>query len=113
MVETLRQSKRAEQLARALPRRLRFRAAHELRENDIFDCVELGKQMMELVDETEQVAAQAGTAIVVEVGGFFAAQANRPLEAAFEQADSLEQGRFSRSRRTEQRHDLAGRHREV
>ena len=63
--------------------------------------------MVELVDEAEQVAAQPRAAVVVELGGFLAADPDRALEPALEQADRLEQGRLARARRPEQRDDLA------
>ena len=41
-------------------------AVDELRQHDILDRVEIGQQMVELVDEAERVAAQRGAAVVVE-----------------------------------------------
>src|SRR4029079_2388270 len=78
-----------------------------LRKDDILDCVELGQQVVELVDEAEQVAAEARAALVVEFGGFLALEADRALETAFEQADRLEQGRLARTGWAEQSDDLA------
>ena len=69
--------------------------------------------MVELVDEAEQVAAQAGAAVVVELGGFLAGEPDRAFEPAFEQPDRLEQGRLARARRPEQRDDLARLDREI
>ena len=70
--------------------------------------VEVGQQVMELVDEAERVAAQA------RCGRHRRASAasspgdpDRALEAALEQADRLQQGRLARARRAEQRDDLA------
>src|SRR4051794_15653314 len=85
----------------------------ELRKHDILDRIELGEQVVELVDEPEQVAAQARAAVVVELGGFLTLEPDRAFEAAFEKADRLEHRRLARARRTEQRDDLARLHREV
>ena len=62
------------------------RAPHQLRQNDVFDGVEFGQQVVELVDEAEQFAAQARAAVVVELGRFLAGKLDRALEPALEQA---------------------------
>ena len=67
MLEPLAKAERAEQLLGALTGRLRLGAADELREDDIFGRVELGQQVVELVDEAEQVAAKPRAALVVEL----------------------------------------------
>ena len=53
-------------------------AAHKLRKDDILDRVELGQQVVELVDEAEQVAAKARAALVVELGRFLALRRIEP-----------------------------------
>src|SRR5687767_15970807 len=63
--------------------------------------------MVELVDEPHRVAAKRGAAIIVEARRLLTGDTDRTLEAAFEQADRLEQGRLARTRRPEQGDDLA------
>ena len=63
MIETLRQAKGAEQLFRALVRRRRVAASDQLRKDHIFDSVELGKQVVELIDEAEKVAPEPRAAL--------------------------------------------------
>jgi len=113
MVKALRQSEHAKQLLGPFARRPWVDAMHQLRQHDILDRVELRQEMMELVDEAQEVAAEARAAIVVEVGSLFTAQPDRPFEASFEQTDRLEKRRFSRARRAEERNDLARRNRQV
>ena len=68
--------------------------------------------MMELVDEAEQFAPQPGPAVIVEPRSFLAAKPDRALEAALEQADSLQERRLARTRGPKQRDDLTGRNRQ-
>src|SRR6185295_359008 len=107
MIEPPRQPERAEQLLRPRPGRVRPGAAHELRDDHILQRAELRQQVMELIDEAEQVAAQAGSAVVVELCGFLPLELDRPGEAPFKQSDGLEQGRFARAGRSEERDNLA------
>src|SRR5213076_27495 len=72
-----------------------------------------GQQMMKLIDEAEELTPQPRAALVVELGGFLTVQTDRSLESAFEQPHRLEQGRLARSRRTQQRDDLARRDLEI
>ena len=88
-------------------RHLRVGAPDELRQDDILPRVELGQQMVELVDEAEQLAAEPGTPFVVEPRSLMAIQPDGAGEASFEQADRLEHGRFARARGPEKRDDLA------
>src|SRR5206468_3625953 len=87
--------------------------AHQLRKHNIFGRVELRKQMMELIDETEEVAPEPRPVVIVQLGGLLTLQPDRALEPAFEQADRLKQGRLTRARGTEQRHNLARRDLEI
>ena len=95
MLEPLREAERAKQLLRPRPRSLRLRAAHELRQDDILDSVELGQQVMELIHEAKQLTPKAGAALIVEISRLFAREPDRTFEAAFEQAHSLKQSRFT------------------
>ncbi len=86
-------------------------AVDQLRQHDILDRVEIGQQMVELIDEAEPVAARPRCGRAVEqLRGFLAGDADRAVEPALEQADRLQQGRLARARRAEQRDDLAGLH---
>ena len=107
VVETLAEPERAEQAVGAFDG-LRARcAADHLRQHDILARVEIGQQVVELVDEAQGVAAQRGAPVIVEARGFLAGDTDRAFEPAFEQPDRLEQGRLARPRRPEQRDDLA------
>src|SRR5947209_362143 len=68
---------------------------------------------MKLVDEAEQLPADAGAPLVIEPGRLFAREADRALEPALEQADGLEQGRLTGAGGTEKRDDLARRHLQI
>src|SRR5207248_2013844 len=75
--------------------------------------VEFGQQVVELINEAEELAAQARAALVVQCRRLLSVQLDRSLEPAFEQAHRLEQGRLARTRWAEQGHDLSGRDFEV
>ena len=113
MIEPLREAECTEQLLRPLARRLCLGAQHELRKDHVFDRIELGKQVVKLVDEAEQLAPEPRAAVVIELRSFLALKPEGTLKAAFEQTDRLEQGRLARARGSEQRHDLARRDRQV
>ena len=49
---------------------------------------------MELVDEPQQLAAQPGTALVVEVGRFLASEPDRTLEPTLEKTHRLQKRRL-------------------
>src|SRR5262245_18998891 len=85
----------------------------DLRQENILKRVEVGKQMVELINETERVTAQGGAAVIVERRGFLAGDADRALEPAFEQADGLQKRRLARAGRAQQPDDLARLHAEV
>ena len=109
-VEPLAEPERAEQRSRPARARLAaVGAADELRQHDILDRVEIGQQMVELVDEAERVAAHAVRPSSSSVGRLLAGDLDRAAEAALEQADRLQHGRFARARGPEQRDDLARR----
>jgi len=76
VIEPLRQSKRAKQLSRPLVRGRGIRAVDQLRKHHILDRIELGQQVMELVDEPEKVSAEARAAVIVELGSFLAVQSD-------------------------------------
>src|SRR6185369_3105928 len=107
------EAERAEQRFGALARLLRGRAADELGDDDILGGAEIGKQVMELIDEAQCVAADAGAVRVGELGRLFAVDPDRALESALEQPDRLQQGRLARAGRAEQSDDLPGPDREV
>ena len=69
----------------------------QLRQDDVLGGVEIGQQMVELIDEAEGIAAHPGAAVIVERRGFDPPMRIDPAEAAFEQADRLEQGRLARA----------------
>src|SRR6185369_11125016 len=113
VIETLTEAQLAEQVPRSFARCVRFGTAHELRNDDVFERVELGQQVMKLIDEAEQVPTQPRPAIIVELGCFLPRQPDRALEASLEKTDRLQQGRFARTGRAQKRDDLAGLHLEV
>jgi len=89
------------------------RAVDKLGQHDILGRVEIGEEMMELIDEAESIAAQAGAAVIVEPRGFLADDADRAFEAAFQKPHRLEQGRFAGARGAKQSHDLARAHAQI
>src|SRR4051794_19742840 len=96
MVEPLREPEYAKQLLGPLSRRLRLGAADQLRKHDIFGRVELRKQVMKLIDETEEVAPEPRASVVVKLGGFLTLQADRAFESPFEEPDCLQERRLAR-----------------
>jgi hypothetical protein len=50
----------------------RFRAMDQLRQHDILGRVEIGQEMVELIDEAQRIAAHRGAAVGIEPGGFLA-----------------------------------------
>src|SRR5690606_7763435 len=102
-----------EQALRALVGFGARRAAHEPGDDDILECVEIGEQVVKLVDEAERVAPCRGALGIVEPARLAPPDPDRALEAALEQADRLQQGGLARTGGAEQRDDLAGADREI
>ena len=95
MVKPVAEAQRREQRIRAFLRSIGSGAMDELWEHDVFERIEVGQQVVELVNEAQRLAAQARAALVVQAGGLLARDADRALEAALQEADGLEQGRFA------------------
>src|SRR5437868_14089170 len=106
MVEAVREPERAEQLPCTLPRCPGLGAAHQLRQHDVLDRIELRKQMVELIDEAEQLAPQPRAALVVEARRLFSAEPDRPFKPALDQTHRLQQSRLARSRWSLERYNL-------
>src|SRR3546814_5771447 len=85
--------------------RLRF-APDQLRQHDILDRVEIGQQMVELIDEADLLAPRLRPLALLEACYIFALDADYALEPALEQTDRLQHRRLPRPRRPEQRDDL-------
>src|SRR3546814_9836156 len=62
---------------------------------------------MELIDEAQLFAANAGSIATVQLLAMFPVDDDLALKATFKQADRLQHRRFARTRRAEQRDDLA------
>jgi hypothetical protein len=86
---------------------------YQLRQDHVFQRIEIGQQVMELVDEAQVFAAQHGTGMRIRLLGRVAGYQDLPAEPAFEQPDRLQQCRLSRSRRPEQRDDLTRTDRQI
>ena len=108
MLEPFGQTQSAQELLRAFPCGVRLRAAHQLRKDDVLKRAELGKKMVKLVDEAQQVSPNTRPTIVIERSGFLSREPDRALESTFEQPHRLQQRRFPGPRRSQQCHDLAG-----
>ena len=67
--------------------------------------------MMELVDEADLHAPHAGLLVVGKLGAIDAVDENLAAVGAFEKSRDMEQRRFARARRPEQRDGFAGRER--
>ena len=78
-----------------------------MRQDDIFQRGEIGEEVVELVDEAELFAAHCRAAFVGQCFSGHAIDRDMPFEAAFEQADGLQQRRFTRAGRAEQRDNLS------
>ena len=85
----------------------------KLGQDDILARIEIGEQVMELIDEAEMIAAQHGARARVRFFRRMTPNNDLAAEAPLEQADRLEQRRLARSRRPKQRDDLARADREV
>jgi len=96
-----------EQLRRFAARAAARDAGDHLRQHDVFERREFRQQMMELVDETDLRAAQQGAALVRQIAAILAADQHSAPIGALEQSCDMQQRRFARARRTDQRHDLA------
>jgi hypothetical protein len=108
VIESIGQPKGAEQLARALPGGVGRGPAYQLGQHDILDRIEFRQQVMELVDETQELAPQPCPALVVQLRSLLAGETDRAFEPALEQPDGLQQRRLARARWTEQRDDFTG-----
>ena len=64
--------------------------------------------MMELIDEANLHAAHAGLLVVGELAAIDAVDEDLPSVGALEKSRDMEQRRFARARRPEQRDRLAG-----
>jgi hypothetical protein len=69
--------------------------------------------MVELVDEADLLAPRLGPRALIETRHILAIDADCAFETAFEQTDRLKHRRLARSRRTEQRDDLAALQRRI
>src|SRR5262245_11224921 len=97
MVEALAKAELAQQLLASSSCSHGVGAMNDLRQQHILKCVEVRQQMVELIDESERVAAERRAAVVIERRSFLAGDPDRSLEAALEEADGLQQGRFARA----------------
>src|SRR3546814_5500804 len=62
---------------------------------------------MELIDEAQLFAANAGSIATVQLLAMFPVDDDLALKATFKQADRLQHRRFARTRQPDQRDDLA------
>ncbi|PAV70332.1 hypothetical protein WR25_25236 [Diploscapter pachys] len=69
--------------------------------------------MVELIDKAQMIAAHHGAAMRIELRRFGAGNPDRSFEPALQQAHRLQQRRLARTRRPDQRDDLARRHGQV
>ena len=69
----------------------------DLRHDHILGGVEIGQQMVELIDEAQRIAAQLRAAFVVEARGLASGEPDRAFESALEEPDRLEQGGLARA----------------
>ena len=78
------QPQRGEQRFGAVVRGNRRRAADQLRQDDIFDRVEIRQQMVELIDEPQLVTPHVGAPRRIQLDRLDAGDADRAAEPAFE-----------------------------
>ncbi len=83
-------------------------ASDQLRQDHVFQRIEIGQQVMELIDEANVFAAQGGAPAGRLIGRFDPGNPDGTAKAAFEQADRLQHGRLAGAGRAEQGDDFAG-----
>src|SRR5438105_4519687 len=69
--------------------------------------------MMKLIDEADTDAADAGARVVVELGTVLAGDIDLARSRRLEQAGDVKKRRLAGARLADQRHDLAGMHRDA
>ncbi len=92
---------------------IRLGTADQLRKDDILSRIELGKQVMELIDETQRLAPKLRASVIVQLRRLPALHSNRTLKAALEQAYRLQKGRLAGARGTQKRDDFSRLHVEI
>ena len=88
-------------------------AGGPLRQGDILQRREFRQQVVELVDEADAFAPEAGAVAVAEPAGLGAADQDRARIRRVEEARHVQEGRLAGARGRLQRHHLAGRQGEV
>ena len=102
-----------QELARARPR-LRLREpADELRHDHVLERREFRQQVVELVDEADLLATQAGAADIVHGRGRRAVDEDLAAVRLLEQAGDMEEGRLAGAGRRHERNHLAREDREL
>src|SRR5262245_22166579 len=103
MIPPLLESERAEQILRPRLGLVAADAENELRQHHILERRELRQEMMELIDEADLHAPHAGLVVVGKLGAIDAVDEDLAAVGAFEKSRDMEQRRFARARRPEQR----------
>src|SRR5579883_1699776 len=104
------ESDHGEELLGAPPRLGAREPGDELREEHVLERRELGQQVVELVDEAEIAAADAGARIVAQLPAGNAADHHLAAIRPLEEAGDMEQRGFAGARGADKGHDLAGAH---
>ena len=82
-------------------------AGDELRHHHVLEGGEFRQQMVELVDEADADAADAGARLVVELRAVLPGDQHLARGRRLEQARDVQERRLARARLADQRHDLA------
>jgi hypothetical protein len=108
VAEPLAETDPAQQLRRLHARRAARDAGDHLRDHHVFERREFGQQMVELVDEAERRAAQYSAPLIGKTAAFLAGDPHLAGSGPLQEPSQVQQRRFARPRRTDQRDQLAG-----
>ncbi len=113
MGQTILKSEVAQQLGGAIARLHARQPADHLRQHHVLQGGEFRQQMMELIDEADIVAPDLGALDVGQLRGRHGVNINLAGIGMLKQARDMQKRRFSRSRRSDQRHRLSSPYRKL
>src|SRR5262249_13973213 len=113
VMETLPEAHEGQQALGLGARFLRFASGDECGQRHIVDGVELGEQIVELIDEADMHAADGRARVITERPGVLARDPDVAARRAFQQACGVQKRGFARTRGADQPYDLARRDVEI
>ncbi len=106
VVNAVLEAERNEQALRLRACAAPMRAGDHRRQGHVVERIELGQEMMKLVDETDLRAAQLGAFAVSKLPGGDAGDEHLPIAWPLKQAGRMQQGGFARAGRPDEADDL-------